>query len=114
MAVPAAEGTESCAKKIDFEALMAGEQKRIFLLCLRLLRDRDEADSATQDVFVEASRTMQKSGKPTILEPAKWLTRVALNTCYCAKTRNRARTAFGGHLCRQQAFTESLCNGGGF
>jgi hypothetical protein len=49
MAVPAAEGTESGEKVLDFEALMAGEQKRIFLLCLRLLHNRDEADSTTQD-----------------------------------------------------------------
>jgi RNA polymerase sigma-70 factor (ECF subfamily) len=81
-AVPAKEGTALGEQKIDFEALVAGEQKRIFLLCLRLLRNRDEADSAAQDVFVEAYRTMEKSGNLAILEPAKWLTRVALNTCY--------------------------------
>ena len=51
MAVPAAEEKESGDKKIHFDTLVAREQKRIFLLCLRLLRDRDEADSATQDVF---------------------------------------------------------------
>ena len=67
---------------IDFEAWMAVEQKRVFLLCLRLLRNSDEADSATQDVFVEAYRTLEKRGRPAIQEPAKWLTRVAFNTCY--------------------------------
>jgi DNA-directed RNA polymerase specialized sigma24 family protein len=46
----------------DFEGWVAREQKRIFLLCLRLLRSSDEADSATQDVFVEAYRTLEKSG----------------------------------------------------
>jgi len=61
---------------------MAEEQKRIFLLCMRLLRTRDEADSATQDVFVEAYKTLEKSGGQAIQEPAKWLTRVAFNTCY--------------------------------
>lgn len=51
---------EPTVRKIDFEAWMAEEQARIFLLCLRLLHNRDEADSATQDVFVEAYRTLQK------------------------------------------------------
>jgi RNA polymerase sigma-70 factor (ECF subfamily) len=81
-AVGIGEEAEFYGHKIDFEALVAREQKRIFLLCLRLLRDRDEADSATQDVFVDAHRTMIKAGGPAIQEPAKWLTRVALNTCY--------------------------------
>lgn len=80
--VLAREETESGVREIDFGAWMAREQKRIYLLCLRLLRDRDEADSATQDVFVEAFRTLEKSGGPAIQEPAKWLTRVAFNTCY--------------------------------
>ena len=82
MEVHAAGEMPSGTKKIDFELLVGGEQKRIFLLCLRLLRNRDDADSATQDVFMEAYQTMGKPGKPIILEPAKWLTRVALNTCY--------------------------------
>jgi RNA polymerase sigma-70 factor (ECF subfamily) len=81
-AVTADEEIASGEPGIDFEALVTREQKRIFLLCLRMLRDRDEADTATQDVFVEAHKTMEKRGNSAILEPAKWLTRVALNTCY--------------------------------
>jgi RNA polymerase sigma-70 factor (ECF subfamily) len=69
-------------RELDFEIWMTAEQRRIYLLCLRLLRNRDEADSATQDVFVEAFRTLRKRGAPAIQEPAKWLTRVAFNTCY--------------------------------
>jgi RNA polymerase sigma-70 factor (ECF subfamily) len=81
-AAQAGEISDLAEPGIDFEVLMAGEQRRIFGLCLRMLRDRDEADSATQDVFVEAYRAMGKAGNLKILEPAKWLTRVALNTCY--------------------------------
>jgi RNA polymerase sigma-70 factor, ECF subfamily len=67
---------------LDFGTLMVEEQKRIYLLCLRMLRNSDEADSATQDVFVEAYRALERSDKSPIQEPAKWLTRVALNTCF--------------------------------
>ncbi len=81
-AILAGEKAEPGMQKVDFEAWMAGEQARIFLLCMRLLRNRDEADSATQDVFVEAYRTIEKHGRAGIQEPPKWLTRVAFNTCY--------------------------------
>jgi hypothetical protein len=44
------EDVESGMHEADFEAWMAEEQQRIFVLCMRLLRNRDEADSATQDL----------------------------------------------------------------
>jgi RNA polymerase sigma-70 factor, ECF subfamily len=80
--------TESGVRESDFEAWVALEQRRVFLLCLRLLRSRDEADSATQDVFLEAYRSLGKSGSEAVREPAKWLTRVAYNTC-CDRLRSK-------------------------
>src|SRR5262245_471436 len=65
----------------DFSAWVAGEQKRIFLLCQRLLQDRDEADSATQDVFLKAFQALRKEDAKELGDPARWLTRVAVNTC---------------------------------
>ena len=64
---------------LNFDQLLRTEQKRIFLLCNRLLNDQDEADSATQDVFVKAWRGMQ--GGESIDNPGGWLTRIAVNTC---------------------------------
>jgi RNA polymerase sigma-70 factor, ECF subfamily len=67
----------------DFGTWMASEQRRIFLLCRRLLQDPDEADSATQDVFFKAYKALNKGeGEATELDnPGKWLTRIAVNTC---------------------------------
>jgi len=65
----------------DFGAWMAEEQRRIYLLCLRMLRSSDEADSASQDVFIKAYRALERKEKEAIESPAKWLTRVAVNTC---------------------------------
>jgi RNA polymerase sigma-70 factor, ECF subfamily len=67
----------------DFGSWMASEQRRIYLLCRRLLQDAEEADSATQDVFLKAYQALQKSShKPAELEhPDKWVTRIAVNTC---------------------------------
>jgi RNA polymerase sigma-70 factor (ECF subfamily) len=65
----------------DFDAWMTAEQRRVFLLCYRLMGTRDEADTATQDVFLKAYRALSGSRSEQLLEPAKWLTRVAVNTC---------------------------------
>jgi RNA polymerase sigma-70 factor, ECF subfamily len=64
----------------DFDAWMRAEQRRVFLLCWRMLADRDEADSATQDVFVKAYRAT-RNGAEQPEDASKWLTRVAVNTC---------------------------------
>jgi RNA polymerase sigma-70 factor (ECF subfamily) len=67
----------------EFGSWMTSEQQRIFLLCRRMLQDADEADSATQDVFLKAYRSIcQSPGDAADLEhPGKWLTRIAVNTC---------------------------------
>jgi RNA polymerase sigma-70 factor, ECF subfamily len=64
----------------EFESWMKAEQKRVFLLCRRLLGDRDEAATATQEAFLKAYRALS-SGTVELDEPARWLTRVAVNTC---------------------------------
>lgn len=64
-----------------FDGWMAAEQKRIFLLCLRLLRDSEDADTATQDTFLKAYRALERAEVEPLIEPGKWLTRIAVNTC---------------------------------
>jgi RNA polymerase sigma-70 factor, ECF subfamily len=64
----------------DFGPWMIAEQRRIYSLCQRFLQDRDEADSATQDVFLKAFQAL-KSGGTELDDPARWLTRIAVNTC---------------------------------
>lgn len=63
-----------------FPSWMAGEQRRIFLLCQRMLSDADEADSAVQDTFFKAYQSLEKQSCD-VDDPARWLTRIAVNTC---------------------------------
>jgi len=63
-----------------FPSWMASEQRRVFLLCLRMLNDADEADSAAQDAFFKAYQALEKQDGE-IDDPARWLTRIAVNTC---------------------------------
>jgi RNA polymerase sigma-70 factor (ECF subfamily) len=76
-------GTDTQAADLrDFSSWMVSEQKRIFLLCRRMLQDPDEADSATQDVFLKAYRALSRRTEPVDLDnPGKWVTRIAVNTC---------------------------------
>ena len=65
----------------DFGSWMAAEQRRVFLLCYRMLQDADEADSATQDTFLKAFNALNRSDAPNLVDPGKWVTRIAVNTC---------------------------------
>ncbi len=69
----------------DFEAWMRSEQRRIFGICYRLLNDRDECNSAVQDVFLKAYYALERQDEANaatlVRDPAKWLTRIAVNTC---------------------------------
>jgi RNA polymerase sigma-70 factor (ECF subfamily) len=80
MAEPVALDSRSLAQDRDFTSLVTAEQRRIFLLCQRMLQDREEADSATQDVFLKAYKAFQHA-HTDIEDPARWLTRIAVNTC---------------------------------
>ena len=69
----------------QFDQWMACEQKRVFLLCRRMLQDSEDADSATQDTFLKAWQALKtqalKKDARELDDPAKWLTRIAVNTC---------------------------------
>lgn len=65
----------------DFGAWMASEQRRVYALCQRFLQDRDEADSATQDVFLKAYQALKRDDPKDLNDPARWVTRIAVNTC---------------------------------
>jgi RNA polymerase sigma-70 factor, ECF subfamily len=69
------------AKTREFGTWMVSEQKRVFLLCRRMLQDAEEADSATQDTFLKAWQALQRPESKNLDEPGKWLTRIAVNTC---------------------------------
>lgn len=72
----------------QFEGWMASEQRRIYGICQHMLQDRDEADSATQDTFLKAYRALANPERVDPADPAKWVTRIAINTCL-DRLRNR-------------------------
>jgi RNA polymerase sigma-70 factor (ECF subfamily) len=81
MAGPALAARTETGLLREFNAWMASEQRRVFGLCQRLLRDSDEANSATQDVFLKAYQALSKDDAKALDDPARWVTRIAVNTC---------------------------------
>ena len=59
----------------NFTGWMISEQRRVFLLCRRMLNDADEADSTTQDVFFKAFKALQAQ-PDAIDDPTKWVTQI--------------------------------------
>ncbi len=76
-------GTDAAASlSLDrFEQWMVAEQRRVYLLCLRMLRNGEDADIATQDSFLKAFQKLRKADAAPIEAPEKWITRIAVNTC---------------------------------
>ena len=60
-----------------FDALMTAHQDRVFSICLRMLRDRDSALDATQDVFLTVFRKVDRYREQAAF--STWLYRVAVN-----------------------------------
>jgi RNA polymerase sigma-70 factor (ECF subfamily) len=81
IAVSLAGATAATGVAADFGGWMASEQRRVFALCQRLLQDVDEADTATQDTFLKAYQALRKEEAKALDDPARWLTRIAVNTC---------------------------------
>lgn len=72
---------DALAETREFGTWMASEQRRVFLLCRRMLQDPEEADSATQDTFLKAWKALKRAESKNLDDPGKWLTRIAVNTC---------------------------------
>jgi RNA polymerase sigma-70 factor, ECF subfamily len=79
---------ESNGTSQDTEALYREHQAAVARLCRSLLRDRAEAEDATQQVFLAAHRALLNGSVPR--EPLAWLLAVARHECYA---RFRQRTA---------------------
>ncbi len=63
-----------------FDELMRSHEDRVFAICLRMMKNRDAALDATQDVFLTVFRKADRYKEQAAF--STWLYRVAVNTCY--------------------------------
>lgn len=64
---------------VAFNRLVLKWEKPIYNLCLRMLRDSDEASEATQEVFLLAFKSIQRFRRDS--QFSTWLYRIAANYC---------------------------------
>ena len=75
--------------------LVEATYRDVYTLCLRILRDPDDAAEATQDTFVKVWRGLKSFRGDAMLET--WLYRVATNTAISKhRSRKRRRTFEAG------------------
>jgi RNA polymerase sigma-70 factor, ECF subfamily len=69
--------TQRLNLEVDFEDIVCVHQRRIYRILYLLLRDRDEADSLTQECFLRAyARRTDFRGESSL---GTWLVRIAIN-----------------------------------
>lgn len=73
--IRAAQGGDLAA----FNTLVTRHQRAVFSVCLRLLRDREQAEDATQDTFIRAWQAID-TFRGGMARP--WLLRIATNRAY--------------------------------
>ncbi|SOC03270.1 sigma-70 family RNA polymerase sigma factor [Rhodobacter maris] len=66
--------------RVAFSTLYSAQGAKLFAICLRLLKDRREAEDALQDVFVKIWINADRYA-PDVASPSAWLNAVARNLC---------------------------------
>ncbi len=74
-----------------FNELMDAHEDRVFAICLRMLRDRENALDATQETFLTVFRKADRFKAKAAF--STWLYRVAVNTCYDQMRRSKRKQA---------------------
>lgn len=74
-----------------FEALYQQHHRRVYSLCLRMLRDQDEAEDLTQDVFLQVYRKIHSFQGTSAF--TTWLHRLTVNMVLMHLRRKRRRQA---------------------
>ncbi|HUN58720.1 MAG TPA: sigma-70 family RNA polymerase sigma factor [Candidatus Binataceae bacterium] len=75
----------------DHDAIFRAHRQRILGLCRLMLRENEEAEDVTQEVFIRAFEHLRTGEPPAVMEA--WLVRVAVNAC-----RDRQRSGWWKYL----------------
>lgn len=81
--------TSSSNRPVDWEALVAENETRLYRAALAILGSRQEAEDAVQDAFL---RYLEKAPEG-LQDPGAWLMRVLVNRCRDMMRRAKVRSA---------------------
>jgi len=83
----------------DHDAIFRRHRPRILGLCRLMLRENEEAEDVTQEVFLRAFEHLRTNEAPAVMEA--WLVRVAVNAC-----RDRQRSGWWKYLRKHAGLDE--------
>ena len=72
-----------------FTALMAGHERRMYAICLRICQNAEDAQDCLQDAMLRVYRSLDRFKGESAF--STWLYRVTTNTCLDALRRQKAR-----------------------
>lgn len=78
--------------QLAYHALYQAHHSRIYALCLRLLGDRELAEDALQDSFIQAWRKLSEFRNQAAF--GSWLHRIAVNQCLGMHRKSRPWLVF--------------------
>jgi RNA polymerase sigma-70 factor, ECF subfamily len=73
-----------------FQDLVTRYQQPVFSICYRMLRQREEAEDLSQEVFIKAYRYLRQYNHEHKF--SSWILKIATNTCIDAIRKNRVDT----------------------
>ncbi|MFM6934040.1 MAG: RNA polymerase sigma factor [Flavobacteriales bacterium] len=79
-----------------FELLVQHFEKKVLNMCWHLLQNREEAEDATQDIFIAIYQSMHSFKGESQL--STWIHRITLNKCLEYMRRARRKKRFGIHV----------------
>jgi len=89
MATPDSELMAACraGDRLALERLLTPHERSLYLLCLGILRDPDDAEDAAQEAFLRALRGLPRFRGDSAVRT--WLQRIAVNVCLDWKRSHR-------------------------
>lgn len=93
-----------------FEEIYRESAGRIFRICLRYMKDRDDALEMVQETFIKV-----KLGLPEfrgLSSPITWIHRIAVNQCLSRLARQKRERVGMGRYFEEERVPERLENGG--
>ncbi|MDQ6847008.1 MAG: RNA polymerase sigma factor [Candidatus Dormibacteraeota bacterium] len=84
-----------------FDTVMSRERQRLYAIAYTILRDREEAADAVQEVMLRAWRSWSRTREHEV--PGPWLTRICVNTCLTRGSSIRRRRGRDAQLLADSA-----------
>jgi RNA polymerase sigma-70 factor (ECF subfamily) len=93
-----------------FENIVQEFEQKIYKLCWYLLKNHQDAQDCTQDIFVAIYQALPNYRSEAQL--STWIYRISMNKCYEYVRKSRRKKRFGFHVPIDSYFSQTLPSSG--